>query len=67
MRRGRERDIGKYIDMRVSQLEEDRDKASDDYDRQWYNRIISELLWAKTQDHDCFMEWHNSLEVSNDE
>ena len=56
MRRGRKTDTVSYIDMRVKQLAEDRDKAKDDYDKQWYNRIISELNWAKSQDHDCFME-----------
>ena len=55
MRRGKKKDIGTYIDVRVKQLAEDRDKARDDYDKQWYNRIISELNWAKSQDHNCFM------------
>jgi len=44
-----------YIEMRISQLTEDMNKASDDYDKQWYNRIIQELSWAKSQDHDCYM------------
>ena len=40
MRRGQTKDVGKYIDVRVQQLKEDMDKASDPYDKQWYNRII---------------------------
>jgi len=56
MRRGRQHTITDYINMRISQLTEDMDKASDDYDKQWYNRIIQELSWAKSQDHDCYMQ-----------
>ena len=55
MRRGRRHTMTEYIDMRISQLTEDMNKASDDYDKQWYNRIIQELSWAKSQDHDCYM------------
>lgn len=55
MRRGQAKDINQYIEIRVKQLEEDRDKATDTYDKQWYNRIISELNWAKSPYHDCFM------------
>ena len=36
-----------YITMRVEQLKEDMEKASDPYDKQWYNRIIQELCWAQ--------------------
>lgn len=35
-----------YIKIRCEQLREDRDKASEDYDRQWYNRVIEELNWV---------------------
>ena len=57
MRRGKktETSISDYIDMRVKQLAEDRDRAREEYDKQWYNRIISELNWAKSRDHNCFM------------
>lgn len=37
----------KYIDGRINQLLEDKEKVSDPYDQQWYNRIIQELEWAK--------------------
>lgn len=55
MRRGREHSIVEYIDIRISQLANDMAKARDEYDKQWYNRIIQELSWARSQDHDCYM------------
>jgi len=47
--------------MRKEQLAEDRDKASKDYDKQWYTRLIQELDWAqqainKTYSRNCYME-----------
>jgi len=56
MRRGQTKNVGKYIDVRVQQLKEDMDKASDPYDKQWYNRIISELNWARSPHHNCYIE-----------
>ena len=47
MRRGREKDLEKYINVRIAQLKQDMEKAHDDYDKQWYNRIIQELCWVK--------------------
>ena len=55
MRRGRQHTITEYIDIRISQLAQDMDKAQDKYDKQWYNRIIQELSWARNQDHNCYM------------
>jgi hypothetical protein len=56
MRRGREKNIEKYIDIRVTQLQEEIEKCNNDYDKQWYNRIISELHWAKFEiNNDCWM------------
>ena len=56
-RRGREKSVEKYIAVRISQLEEDRKKCLRDYDKQWYNRIISELHWARAEiEKDCWME-----------
>jgi hypothetical protein len=51
----------KYIEARIKQLMDDMNKASDEYDKQWYNRLIQELTWvqdmggtkAKTN---CYME-----------
>ena len=50
-----------YIVMRQAQLSEDREKASKDYDKQWYTRLIQELDWAqqamnKTYTGNCYME-----------
>jgi hypothetical protein len=55
MRRGKQHTITEYIDIRISQLANDMAKAKDEYDKQWYNRIIQELSWARSQDHDCYM------------
>tara|TARA_B100002019_G_scaffold83817_1_gene72357 strand:- start:846 stop:1052 length:207 start_codon:yes stop_codon:yes gene_type:complete len=55
MKRGRKPDFEKYINMRIAQLKQDMEKAHDDYDKQWYNRIIQELCWAKSQQHDCYI------------
>ena len=37
----------KYIDVRIEQLAEERDKNTDTYDIAWYNRLIEELTWAQ--------------------
>ena len=46
MRRGRKPDPRAYIEMRCKQLIEDRRKASDPMDKEWYWRIISELRYV---------------------
>ena len=56
MRRGREKDLEKYINVRIAQLKQDMEKAHDDYDKQWYNRIIQELCWVKSQQHNCYID-----------
>ena len=57
MRRGRKPDISKYIEVRISQLQEEIEKCHSDYDKQWYHRIISELHWARMNiASDCYME-----------
>lgn len=58
MRRGPKKDINYYINVRIGQLKQDMAKAHDEYDKQWYNRIIQELCWVKSQQHNCYMqEW----------
>jgi len=58
----RKREVGRdYIVMRQAQLAEDRDKASKDYDKQWYTRLIQELDWAqqamnRAYTRNCYME-----------
>lgn len=47
MRRGRKTDPRQYIEMRMEQLKEDRWKASDTLDRQWYWRMIKELEYVR--------------------
>ena len=44
-----------YINIRIDQLKEDLEKASNPDDRAWYNRLIQELSWAKNQNHNCYM------------
>lgn len=49
----------KYIKVRISQLQEDAEKANDSMDKAWYNRLIQELDWVlqmgNTPTHNCFM------------
>jgi hypothetical protein len=49
-----------YIKARIPQLMDDMNKATDPYDKQWYNRIIQELTWAYEMQSDnktnCYME-----------
>ena len=49
----------KYIKTRIEQLKEDKEKASDPHDIQWYSRCIQELDWALQMQgeptHDCYM------------
>jgi len=46
MRRGKKTTPKEYIEVRIEQLKEDRLKAKDPLDRQWYWRIISELKYV---------------------
>ena len=55
MRRGRDRDLEKYINVRIAQLKQDMEKALNVYDKKLYNRIIQELCWVKSQQHNCYM------------
>jgi len=36
----------KYIRTRIDQLSDDREKAHDEHDKQWYTRLIQELDWV---------------------
>ena len=50
----------KYIDVRMTQLAEERDKAHDEHDKAWFNRCIQELDWVKQMSnkptHNCYMQ-----------
>jgi hypothetical protein len=50
------RDFNQYIDVRVQQLKEEMEKAHNPMDKQWFNRIISELEWARSPHHNCYMD-----------
>jgi len=56
MRRANKKNKVDYIQMRIEQLTEDMNKASDPYDKQWYQRMIQELSWVVHQQHNCYME-----------
>jgi hypothetical protein len=49
-----------YIPIRIEQLKEDLAKASNAYDKTWYNRVIQELDWAHqmatTLSSNCYIE-----------
>lgn len=55
MRRGRKHSVETYVQVRVKQLQEDMDKAHDERDKKWYNRLIQELNWAVLPSHNCWM------------
>ena len=50
----------KYIKVRISQLQEDAEKANDSMDKAWYNRLIQELDWVKQMGekptYNCYMQ-----------
>ena len=48
MRRGRKQDPREYIEIRIKQLIDDRRKAKEPVDKEWYLRIISELRYVLT-------------------
>jgi len=56
MRRGKEKDVKEYIEIRIKQLEEDAYKCKVPHDRQWYNRLIQEMRWAISPHHNCFIK-----------
>ena len=60
MRRRKTLSTGDYVSMRIKQLKEDRDKASNQYDKMWYSRLIQELSWVSIRGENCSLE---SLEV----
>ena len=49
-----------YIKARISQLMDDMNKAHDQHDKNWYNRLIQELNWVQQADsqpdRNCYME-----------
>ena len=55
----RKKTVEDYISVRMTQLAEERDKAHNEHDKQWFNRCIQELDWVlqmKTKPtHNCFM------------
>jgi len=53
MRRGLTTSTFGYISIRVAQLKEDREKASDEHDKMWYTRLIQELNWVANHKENC--------------
>ncbi len=48
MKRGRPTNPRDYIEIRIEQLLEDRNKEKDSFNRQWLWRVISELKYVAT-------------------
>lgn len=48
MKRGRQKNPREYIEIRIEQLLEDRNKEKDSFNRQWLWRVISELKYVET-------------------
>ena len=50
----------KYIRLRIEQLQEDMNKAHDEMDKAWYNRLIQELNWVlqmkSKPTHNCYLQ-----------
>jgi len=40
----------RYIKTRIEQLVDDMNRASNEHDKQWYNRLIQELDWVLMMD-----------------
>ena len=53
MRRGLAAITHDYVAVRVKQLKEDREKASDEHDKRWYTRLIQELNWVVNPKENC--------------
>ena len=53
MRRGLAATTHDYVAVRVNQLKEDREKASDEHDKLWYTRLIQELNWVVNPKENC--------------
>lgn len=56
MRRGNSMSAEDYVDMRIKQLKEDRDKAHNDHDKMWYSRVIQELSWVTIRTENCSLK-----------
>ena len=48
MKRRRQKNPREYIEIRIEQLLEDRNKEKDSFNRQWLWRVISELKYVAT-------------------
>ena len=48
MKRGRQTNPREYIEIRIEQLLEDRNKEKDSFNRQWLWRVINELKYVAT-------------------
>jgi|GEM_PF-1667501 len=51
--RSKKKSIEEYIEIRIEQLREDREKAQDSHDKMWYSRMIQELSWVTTRSENC--------------
>tara|TARA_B100002019_G_C21215186_1_gene571623 strand:- start:812 stop:997 length:186 start_codon:yes stop_codon:yes gene_type:complete len=56
MRRAIKRSSDDYINIRISQLVEDREKAHDQHDKMWYTRLIQELSWVLDNKQNCSLK-----------
>jgi hypothetical protein len=50
-----------YIEVRIEQLKEELSRPNTEHDKQWYNRLIQELDWARQMNNqhvtkNCYME-----------
>ena len=56
----------RYIQVRMEQLAEEREKCHDDHDKMWFTRCIQELEWVlQMKDkptHNCYMQSNAATE-----
>ena len=50
-----------YVDVRIEQLKEELTRPNSEHDKNWYNRLIQELDWARQMSKgkvtkNCYME-----------
>ena len=55
-RKKRPQSTREFIQIRIDQLKEDREKANDPHDRLWYDRLIDELEYVRLYDQNHFKD-----------
>ena len=60
-----------YISTRIEQIKEELTKPNSEHDKNWYNRLIQELDWARQMadqgypSYNCYMEGEKNQTINN--